>query len=183
MLIVGYSGEKMGTRHRDLYGFTGISRYLLELIDETQVYRICYRSPANSDRMGDVRVVLRDRLWSGLTLQRRYSLPEVIKHGIGGRMPIMGSAVCLPTRDYVDTRCLLLEDCCLHHPVLCIRHVLREQLPHCDQPVERFIPARDTVSSDHRRRIFRVVRHLCPQRLTENELNDFSWLWHDGCGK
>jgi hypothetical protein len=22
-----------------------------------------------------------------------------------------------------------------------------------------------------------------PQRLTENELSYFSWLWHDGCGK
>ena len=110
----------------------------------------------------DIRVVFRDRLWSGFTLKCRYSLPEVIEHGIGGRMPIMGSAVCLPTRDYVDARRLLLDDRCLHDPVLCISHVLPEQLPHRNKAVERLIPARDAVGADHRGRIFRVVRHRCP---------------------
>jgi hypothetical protein len=27
------------------------------------------------------------------------------------------------------------------------------------------------------------ARARYPKRLTENELSDFSWLWHDGCGK
>ena len=77
-------------------------------------------------------------------------------------MPIMGSAVCLPTGDYVNARRLLLDDRCLHDPVLCISHVLPEQLPHRNKAVERLIPARDAVGADHRGRIFRVVRHRCP---------------------
>jgi len=68
----------------------------------------------------------------------------------------MGSTVRLATRNHVYPCGLLLGDSRLHDPVLCVGHILREQLPHRDEPVERFIPARDAISADHSRSVFRV---------------------------
>ena len=103
-----------------------------------------------------------DRFWPGLPLKSRYSLPEEVEHGIRGRVPVMGSTVRLATCNHVYPCGLLLGDSRLHDPVLCVGHVLWEQLPHCDESVERFIPARDAISANHGRRVFRVLRHPCP---------------------
>jgi hypothetical protein len=40
-----------------------------------------------------------------------------------------GSGGVSPHRDYVDARGFLIDDSCLHNPVLCIDHILRDICP------------------------------------------------------
>ncbi len=109
--------------------------------------------------MGDVRVIFGDRLRPGLALKGGYLLPEIIEHGVGRRVPIMSSAVRLTTRDYVYSRRLLIHDRRLHDPVLGIGHVFRSQQSQDHQTIQRLIPARDAISADHGRGVFRIASH------------------------
>jgi len=98
-------------------------------------------------------------LWSRLALKGEDLLPEVIQHGVRRRVPVMGSPMRLAASGYINSRRLLLENRRLHNPVLCVRHIFREQLPHRNEPVERFIPAREAISADHGGSVLRVMRH------------------------
>ena len=109
--------------------------------------------------MGHIWIVFRDRFRTGLALERGNSLPEVVEHRVRGRVSIMGSPVRFSPGDHVDPGYLLIDDRRLHDPVLRIRHILGEQLAHRDEPIERFIPARDAIRADHGGRVFRVMRH------------------------
>jgi len=117
------------------------------------------RAFADRGGMGDVRIVLGDRLGPGLSLKGRDFLPEVVEHGVWRRVPVMGAPMHFAPRDHVDPRRLLFQDRRLHRAKLRVGKIGRLELSQGHQPVERLVPAWNTVRADDRGRVFWVPRH------------------------
>ena len=109
--------------------------------------------------MGDVRIVLGDRLGSGLSLKSRDLLPEMVEHRVGRRVPVMRAPMHFASGDHVDPRNLLFYDRRLHRAKLRVGKIGRLELSQGDEPVESLVPARDAMRTDDSGRIFRVPRH------------------------
>src|ERR1700750_2259596 len=111
MLVISDGRQQMRARHRDLDGLRGECRYSPELAGKAEVNRVADRPPADGGRVKHIRIVLADRLWSGLALKSRYLLPEMIEHRVWRGMAIVGAPVHLAPGDHVDARDLLLQYC------------------------------------------------------------------------
>jgi hypothetical protein len=85
--------------------------------------------------MENVWIVRCDRLRFGLALKGWNHMPEMVEHGIGGRVPVVGSPVHLPTGNDVDARNFLLKNSSLAGALLSISEIARCQLPGGDEPV------------------------------------------------
>ena len=86
-------------------------------------------------------------------------LPEVIEHGIGRRMTVVGAAVHLAAGDHINSRDLLIQDSGLLDAKLRVGHRAHAKLPDSNQPIERLKPIGHAVGPNHRRCKLRVSYH------------------------
>ena len=63
-------------------------------------------------------------------------------------MTIMRAPMHLAAGDYIDTGVFLFENRSLGRAKLCVGEIGGRQLAHGNQPVQRLIPARNTVGAD-----------------------------------
>jgi hypothetical protein len=159
MLVVSDCGQQMRPGHRHLDRLTGEFRHRFEFLDKAKIGGVADRSATGGCRMGDIRIVIGNRLRARHALERRNLLPKMVEHRVGRRMPVVRSPVHLAAGDDVDAGDLLFEDRGLHRAILRVGDIGRLKLIQGDQAVERLVPPRHAVSADHRRRVFRIERH------------------------
>ncbi len=172
VFVVGDFAEHVRAGHGDLHRPPCEGRGDAELFGQAEVDIVDDAGLAGRCRVEDVWIAKRDGLRAGRALERWDLLPEMVQHGVGRRVAIVGAPVHLAARNDVYASQFLLQDRRFAGAELGVAEGAHGQLTHGDQAVERLVPIGHAVRSDYGGRVLRIERHPAPLRAVPEKTAD-----------